>query len=83
MPDARYMTSLPHFYLKDVGYPTTERSIQLNTDKDKCAVLSGAPNARATLVNTATYLVENGFLPGSPGTPKRNNPRARKTKNPA
>lgn len=70
VPYARYMTSLPHFYLKDVDYPTTERSIRLNTGKDKCAVLSGTPNARATLVNTTTYLLENGFLPGSPGAPK-------------
>ncbi|VWB15353.1 DUF3472 domain-containing protein [Burkholderia lata] len=70
VPYARYTTSLPHFYLKDVDYPTTERSIRLNTGKDKCAVLAGTPNARATLVNTSTYRLENGFLPGSPGAPK-------------
>lgn len=70
VPYARYTTSLPHFYLKGVDYPTTERSIRVNTGMDKCAVLAGAPNARATLVNTTTYLLENGFLPGSPGAPK-------------
>ncbi|WP_175693310.1 DUF3472 domain-containing protein [Burkholderia ambifaria] len=70
VPYVRYTTSLPHFYLKDVDYPTTERSIRLNTGKDKCAALAGTPNARATLVNTSTYLIENGLLPGSPGAPK-------------
>ncbi|MET3820185.1 hypothetical protein ACVK00_006649 [Burkholderia sp. PvR073] len=70
VPYVRYTTSLPHFYLKGVDYPTTERSIRLNTGKDKCAALTGTPNARATLVNTSTYLIENGFLPGSPGAPK-------------
>ncbi|KVT09772.1 ATP synthase F0F1 [Burkholderia sp. MSMB1078WGS] len=70
VPYVRYTTSLPSFYLKGVEYSTTEQSVRLGGGKDKCAVAVGTPNARSTLVNTATYLIENGFLPGSPGAPK-------------
>ncbi|WP_254615183.1 DUF3472 domain-containing protein [Burkholderia pyrrocinia] len=70
VPYVRYTTVLPSFYLKGVEYPTTEQSIRLNTGQDKCAVAAGTPNARITLVNTATYRLENGFLPGSSGAPK-------------
>jgi len=69
VPYARYITSLPTFYLNGVDSPTTEQSVRLTAGQDSCAVTAGMPNARSTLINTSTYLLENGFLPGSPGAP--------------